>query len=142
MSTDLPVHISHGVLQGLHVVHQVGLQIWEHLPGVCLLQSDHSETGQRKMKCGGGEALLISDRQTLQEARSSHQLGAPQETPDPTKRQPEAGSRGSHPILQHRGQLQGWWGSWGPYQQQVLHLVLGSVARGCHVLKRKGKGAV
>lgn len=32
------------------------------------------------------------------------------------------------------------WGSGGPYQQQVLHLVLGFVARRGHVLKRKGKG--
>lgn len=54
-STDLPVHISHGVLQGLQVVHQVVLQLREHLPGVCLLQSDHhGETGQRKMRWGWG----------------------------------------------------------------------------------------
>ena len=33
----------------------------------------------------------------------------------------------------------GLWGSGGPYQQQVLHLVLGFVASGGHVLKRKGK---
>lgn len=32
-------------------------------------------------------------------------------------------------------------GSGGPYQQQVLHLVLGFVASGGRVLKRKDKGA-
>lgn len=36
----------------------------------------------------------------------------------------------------------GWGWRKGPYQQQVLHLVLGFIAsRGIH-LKRKGKGAV
>lgn len=46
--TDLPVHMSHGAPQALQVVHQVVLQLREHLAGVCLLQSNHHSEGKEK----------------------------------------------------------------------------------------------
>jgi len=73
-STDLPVCVTHGLLQALQVVHHVVLQVWEDLPGVSLLQRNHnSEGGQRKRRWQS-KALLLSARWTLQKVRSAHQL--------------------------------------------------------------------